>query len=128
MPLAMSRALVPALLCAIALGGCSKAEVPVSFSAEVRPLLETRCGGCHAPGKIGYESSGLSMASHEALMQGTKFGAVVIPGDALSSALTMLIEGRADPSIRMPHGDLPPLSAAEQLLVRTWVEQGARNN
>ncbi len=127
MSVAISRVLVPTLLGALALGACSKAEPEVSFSAEVQPLLVARCGHCHVPGQAGYEASGLSMASYEALMKGTKFGAVVIPGDALSSALTMLIEGRADPSIRMPHGD-QPLAAAEQLLVRRWVEQGARNN
>lgn len=124
---AFSRILVPVWLGALTLGACSKAEPEVSFSADVQPLLATRCGACHVPGQAGYEASGLSMASYEALMQGTKFGAVVLPGNALSSTLTMLIEGRADPSIRMPHGDAP-LSAAEQQLVRKWVEQGARDN
>ena len=128
MPVATIRVVVPALLGALLLGACSKAEPEVSYSADVQPLLASRCGGCHTPGQAGYESSGLSTVSYEALMKGTRFGAVVIPGDALTSALTMLIEGRADPSIRMPHGDLPPLSAAEQLIVRKWVEQGARNN
>lgn len=124
---AISRILGPALLGALALGACSKAQPQVSFSTDVQPLLTSRCGDCHVPGRAGYEASGLSMAGYDSLMKGTKFGAVVIPGDALSSALTMLIEGRADPSIRMPHGD-QPLAAAEQLLVRTWVEQGAKNN
>jgi hypothetical protein len=60
-------------------------------------------------------------------MKGTKFGAVVIPGDALSSVLTMLVEGRADPSIRMPHGG-EALPASEQKILHDWVAQGARNN
>lgn len=124
---AISRILAPALLGALALGACSKTEPEVSFSADVQPLLAARCGACHVPGQAGYEASGLGMTSYEALMQGTKFGAVVIPGNALSSTLTMLIEGRADPSIRMPHGG-EPLSVAEQELVHKWVEQGARDN
>jgi hypothetical protein len=60
-------------------------------------------------------------------MEGTKFGEVVIPGDPLSSVLTMLVEGRADPSIRMPHGD-QPLPEAEKKILRDWVAQGAKNN
>lgn len=128
MSAAMHRILLPVLLGALALGACSKAEPDVSFAAEVRPLLKKRCAVCHAYGEAGYEASGLGMATYAEIMKGTKYGPVVIPGDALSSTLTMLIEGRADPSIRMPHGDLPPLTAAEQLLVRTWVEQGAKNN
>ncbi len=127
MSAASFRIFVPTLLAALALGACSS-EPDVSYSAEVQPLLKKRCAVCHAYGEVGYEASGLGMTTYPEIMRGTKFGPVVIPGDALSSALTMLIEGRADPSIRMPHGDLPPLTEAEQLLVRRWVEQGARNN
>jgi hypothetical protein len=112
---------------AMALGGCSRAEPPVSFAKDVQPVLNSRCGSCHVPGQAGYEASGLSVASYAALMKGTKFGAVVIPGDPLSSTLTMLVEGRADPSIRMPHGD-ESLPAAEQKILRDWVAQGAENN
>lgn len=111
----------------LAAGGCARKEPQVSFANDVQPLLATRCGACHAPGQPGYEASGLSMQSYEALMKGTRFGPVVIPGDALSSTLTMLVEGRADASIRMPHGDAP-LTAAEQKTIRAWVEQGAKNN
>lgn len=111
----------------LAAGGCAKREPQVSFAKDVQPLLATRCGSCHVPGQPGHEASGLGLTGYEDLMKGTKFGPVVIPGDALSSALTMLVEGRADPSIRMPHGDAP-LTAAEQKTIRAWVEQGAKNN
>ncbi|MBS1201077.1 MAG: hypothetical protein H6R27_1755 [Proteobacteria bacterium] len=116
-----------AALGALSLGACSREEPSVSFSKDVQPVLNARCGACHVPGQPGYEASGLSTASYDALMEGTKFGAVVIPGDALSSTLTMLVEGRADPSIRMPHGD-QPLAAAEQKILHDWVAQGAKNN
>lgn len=112
---------------AAAAGGCAKQEPQVSFAKDVQPLLDARCSACHVPGQAGYEASGLGTGNYEALMKGTKFGPVVIPGDALSSALNMLVEGRADPSIRMPHGD-QPLTAVEQKTLRLWVEQGAKNN
>ena len=112
---------------AVTLGSCAKPEPQVSFAKDVQPVLKERCGSCHAPGLAGYEASGLSVENYEALMKGTKYGPVVIPGDPLSSTLTMLVEGRADPSIRMPHGD-EPLPAAEQKVLRDWVAQGATNN
>jgi hypothetical protein len=111
----------------LALGACSREEPSVSFSRDVQPVLNARCGACHVPGQPGYEASGLSTAGYESLMKGTKFGPVVIPGDPLTSTLTMLVEGRADPSIRMPHGD-QPLPAAELKALRDWVAQGAKNN
>ena len=116
-----------ATLAALALVACSREEPSVSFSKDVQPVLNARCGACHVPGQPGYEASGLSTASYDALMEGTKYGEVVIPGDPLSSVLTMLVEGRADPSIRMPHGD-QPLPDAEKKILRDWVAQGAKNN
>ena len=111
----------------LVLGGCSKAAPPVSFAKDVQPILKARCGSCHVPGQPGYEASGLSVESYDSLMKGTKYGPVVIPGDALSSTLNTLVEGRADPSIRMPHGGTP-LPEAEQKILHAWVAQGAKNN
>lgn len=107
--------------------GCSKSEPPVSYAKDVQPLLNARCTTCHAPGLPGYEASGLDTSSYAALMKGTKFGEIVLPGDPLSSTLTMLVEGRADPSIRMPHGD-QALPDADKKILRDWVQQGAKNN
>ena len=46
----------------------------------------------------------------------------------LPCVLVMLVEGRADPSLKMPHGDAKPLETAEIATIRQWVEQGAKNN
>lgn len=110
------------------LGGCGKSAEKVSFSADVQPILERRCAACHEPGQPGYEASGLRMNSYAALMEGTRYGPVVLPGDAMSSVLIMLVEGRADPSLKMPHGDARPPTSDEVMTLRTWVEQGAPEN
>jgi len=67
------------------------------------------------------------MSSYETLMKGGKFGKLVIPGDPLTSTLNMLVEGRADPSIRMPHGR-GKLPDREIEILRVWVKEGAKNN
>ena len=46
----------------------------------------------------------------------------------MTSVLVMLIEGRANPSITMPHGGADPLTETEIKTIRDWVEQGAKNN
>ena len=68
------------------------------------------------------------MQSYETLMQGTRFGPVILPGDSSHSILNMLVEGRVDASMRMPHGRDEPLTQGEIEALRLWVEQGARNN
>lgn len=124
------------LLCLVTVGaaslvvaaGCERKPAEVSYKAEVAPILEKHCKSCHTPGQPGYVASGFDLEGYDSLMKGTRYGPVVLPGDALTSALVMLIEGRADPSIKMPHGGANPMTDDEIKTIRTWVEQGARNN
>ena len=111
---------------ALMIFGCGEREV--SYSADVKPFVDKYCIRCHGEGGEGSEVSGLRMDTHEALMQGTRFGAVVKPGDGFTSALVMLVEGRADPSLQMPHDDGDAPTEAEIELVKTWIDQGAKNN
>ena len=79
------------------------------------------------PGGEGYRASGLDVSTYAGLMRGTKHGPVVIAGDPLRSNLIVLIEGRADPSLRMPHSG-PPLLKPQIQIIRDWVKQGAKDN
>jgi hypothetical protein len=94
----------------------------------VVPILDKHCKSCHMPGQAGYVVSGFELESYETLMAGTQFGPVVLPGDPLTSVLVMLIEGRVDPALKMPHGDATTPTKEEILTIRRWVEQGAKNN
>ena len=109
----------------VVLSACSPRNV--SFSADVQPILKKYCLECHVPGGAGYNASGFDMSSYETFMRGGKFGPFVIPGDPLTSTLNMLVEGRADPSIRMPHGR-EKLGDREIETLRVWVQEGAQNN
>ena len=113
------------LALAAGLVACAREPDTVKY-ADVKPIVDEYCLPCHQPGQPGYESSGLDMSSYEAIMKGTRFGPVVLPGDAETSALVMLLEGRADPSIRMPHGSAPQPYEAQVATIRQWVEQGAQ--
>lgn len=115
-----------ALLAATALlAACGQKEI--SYRADVQPILKQYCLECHADGGDGYAKSGLLMTSHESLMKGTRFGAIVKPGDGLGSVLIQLVEGRADPSIKMPHGKAA-LPKEQIEVLKQWVVQGAKNN
>ena len=68
------------------------------------------------------------MVSYEDLMKGTQFGPMIIGGDSAGSNLIVLMEGRADPSISMPHGSMSPVKKTDIEKIRLWVDQGAKNN
>jgi hypothetical protein len=111
----------------LAASACERTPT-VSFQKDVVPILDQHCKSCHLPGQPGYVVSGFEVGSYESLMKGTQFGPVVLPGDPLTSVLVMLIEGRVDPSLRMPHGDATTPTQEQILTIRRWVEQGAKNN
>ena len=110
-----------------ALTGCAREEA-VSFSQDVKPIVDKNCLACHKEGGKGFEASGFSMVTYDDLMKGTKFGPMIISGDSAGSNMIVLMEGRADPSISMPHGTLDPVRKADIETFRLWIDQGAKNN
>jgi len=123
----MKKQTVRILLSALALSAlaaCS-GNKGLSYQANIKPLLDAKCVSCHVPGGAGYEQSGLRLDSYDAMMKGTKFGAVVVPGSSVSSTLYRLVSGQADPSIRMPHGQAA-LPDADVAMVAAWIDQGAK--
>ena len=105
-----------------------QSEIDISYMSDVKPVLDSYCLECHSSGGAGIEASGLDLSSYEGLMAGTRNGPMVIAGDSLGSNLLVLMEGRADPSIKMPHGTTEKVSAADINAIRLWIDQGAENN
>ena len=121
----------PVLFCIVLVAflvGCAS-QPHMSFQRDVYPILENNCLACHMPpqGK-GYQKTRLNMQSYQTLMRGSLYGPVILPGDSYHSRLNMLVEGRVDASMRMPHGRDEPLTQREIEALRLWVEQGAHNN
>ncbi|MDP6109927.1 MAG: c-type cytochrome domain-containing protein, partial [Rhodospirillales bacterium] len=72
------------------------------FRNVVNSIFEKNCLACHQPGGKGYSKSGLNMRTYSILMKGTKFGPVIVPHDSFTSNLVVLMEGRANPKLKMP--------------------------
>ena len=119
-------------LCAV-MFGC---ERPVSYSQDIQPILAVNCYQCHDQAAEGEAISGLGLKTYEDLMQGTKYGQVVVPGSAMSSALYLTVAGKTAEEIRMPphhaeslaEGKGVALSANQIDLIERWINEGAPNN
>jgi hypothetical protein len=61
-------------------------------------------------------------------MKGTKFGAIVKPGDSFTSILIQVVEGRVHASIKMPYGMAGGLAKDKISVLKKWVDQGAKDN
>jgi len=115
-------------LFAVLTTGCAQQSQPVSYKETIAPLLTDHCGRCHMGNGPGTQKSGLAMDSYEQLLKGTRIGAVIQPGDATGSTLLSLVEGRADPAIRMPLDGHNPFRPDEIKLLRRWIDEGAKDN
>jgi len=91
-------------------------------------VIKELCQDCHQPGGSGFVASGLDMTSYEKLMKGTRHGPVIVPGDAFTSNLMVLVEGRAKGGLKMPHNELEEPTANDRKTLRRWINQGAKND
>lgn len=103
-------------------------EPAVSFSQDVQPIINQHCVQCHKADGVGQITSGFDLTTYENVMKGTDAGPMVIAGDVEGSNLLVLMEGRADPSISMPHGENEPVPKKDIQTLKTWIAQGAKNN
>jgi len=98
------------------------AEVGVSFSRDVLPILEDRCISCH-DGSSG--DGGWDATSWDTVIDSGDNGPAVIPGDVDNSLLAQKLLGTADGD---PMPPLIPLSNRKIQVILDWIGQGAPNN
>lgn len=91
----------------------------VGFSADVLPLLESRCARCHGTGRT---DAGLSLISYADLVAGSRSGPVIVAGDASASLLVELIV-----SGEMPRRG-PQMLPSEIEIISAWIDAGALDN
>lgn len=97
-----------------------------SYERDIEPIIQWRCITCHSAGGEGARKSGLDLSSYKALMQGTREGGeLIVPGSPETSSFMVMVT-RKD-HLRMPFG-ASPLADDEIRVLRTWIEQGAKNN
>src|SRR5262245_40568943 len=91
---------------------------PVSFEADVLPLMRATCLKCHVDGKV---QGGLYLRRRTTLLHGVDSVPAVVPGKPADSLLLQRIE----------KGEMPPpksksLEPGHLALLRRWVAEGAQ--
>lgn len=104
---------------AVALPGFA-AEAP-DFGADVAPILNKYCTGCHNDTD---REGKLSLQSYESLLKGGAKGGVVTPGQAELTRLVRVLTGDAKPAMP-PKGEEAPKPAEIETL-KNWIAAGAK--
>jgi hypothetical protein len=91
------------------------------FEAKIRPILVTKCYGCHSS-KLQAPMGGLVLDSKAGMLQGGAAGKVIVPGKPEQSRLLMALS-YTDPTLQMPPtGKLPDAVIAD---FTQWIASGA---
>ncbi len=104
--------------------GDPKPAAPVSFSRDVRPILDAHCAGCHQPAR---PRGGLTLTSHAELMAGGENGPSVVPGAPDKSLLVTQIAPHDGAAPLMPQ-QREALATKDVDVIKRWVEQGAKDD
>ena len=112
----------------------------VSFSANIQPIFNSACIGCHRTGQFATflpltQGTSTPYQSYTNLVNvpSTRTGSLtedlVEPGDSSASVLYKRISGIGLPfnESLMPLGG-PPLNQQAQNLIKTWIDEGAVDN
>lgn len=95
-------------------------DAPVSFRAEIAPILLEQCQACHGPREAGGQ---YRLDTFERLMAPDADPPIVAPGDPEESELYLLLTD-PEPDFRMP-ADADPLPEQQIELIRRWIAEGA---
>ena len=102
------------------------AQEPVSYHAEVAPLLQARCAGCHRPDKA---KGKLDLTTHAKLLAGGRHDDVLVAGAPDKSRLIEMVSPFEDEPPEMPPEDeAAPLTEAEVALLARWIREGAKDD
>lgn len=102
----------------------ARADEPVDFTRDVRPLLSATCFACHGPDDQTREAD-LRLDRREDALARHEDRAAIVPGDLNGSELYLRIT-TDDADLRMPPPDSGHELTVEQIaVIGRWIEQGA---
>ena len=99
------------------------ANRPTDYIADVRPILQANCYGCHGPDK---QKSDLRLDGKAAALAGGQRGPAIVPGRSAESTLILYTAGLVE-DMQMPpaKGGARRLTPEEIGVLRSWIDGGA---
>ncbi len=121
----MKTTLVAFVIFALPLAG--RADQPINFNRDVRPILSDRCFACHGPDEEDRQAElRLDQATgHEGAYRTIDERPAIKPGSIEDSALWQRITSQGDDVMPPSDSSKKPLNDREKGIIKRWIEQGA---
>ena len=119
----IKRALFLLTVCGTVVGASlftsPRAEEPVSFAKDIKPIFDSNCAACH---NATTQLSKLDLSTRESALRGGERGPDIVPGRADDSRLYRLVSGLEQPGMPL---DGNTLTAGQLAAIKTWINEGA---
>src|SRR5712692_1273214 len=100
---------------------CARADSPINYTRDIKPILSARCYACHGP------DEGKRKAKLRLDIRDVAIKKAIKPGDAAGSELIARVTSKEPTEVMPPPtSKVPPLTTLEIDLLRRWIEQGAK--
>ncbi len=117
-------ALVPmslAAIVALSLGAArARADAPVEYNRDIRPILAENCFNCHGPDSASRKAN-LRLDQRDAAVKAE----AIVPGNPAKSAMVQRICSTDPQEVMPPPKTTKKLTAAEKELLKRWIASGA---
>lgn len=122
-PLRLTVRRLPVLLVLVlALPRIGFATESIDYTTQIKPILAARCYSCHSALR---QQAGLRLDTAANFVEGGDSGSAIEPGNSADSLVVQYLTGEA--GMRMPpEEDGAPLSDEQIVLVKQWIDQGAK--
>lgn len=102
--------------------GLCRADGPVDYVKEIKPLLAHKCYACHGAVQ---QKAKLRLETRELMVKGGRHGAVIVPGAADKSLMVQHVLG-IDEALMPPEGEGEKFNEAQVALLKRWINEGAK--
>ncbi len=113
-------------LCMFAAGASMTYAQSVSFSKDVYPLFKSKCIKCHE--QDDENPSNFAMDDVKLMKTSGKTKDMIIPGDGANSYLIKKLLPNPPKGAQMPIFSKKKLTDEQIDLIKTWINQGAKDN
>ena len=105
-----------------------KADQPISFNRDIRPILSDKCFACHGPdAAVAEGAGGFRLDIREAaIVPAAASGKVpIIPGDAENSEVIVRIKSTKPNRVMPPPSTHTTVTKDDLKLLKRWIDEGA---
>jgi len=98
----------------------------ISYRKDIRPIVKKYCLPCHSEDEM--NPSELYLDTYENIAKGGKHGKPIVPGNADTSLIVLKLSGKPPIGDPMPLKRKTPFPQDTLQIIKTWINQGAKNN